>query len=79
MSLLLGFPAAYLAGLGQPAAAMYGYGGHQLEELAALQRSSLAGLVGSAAAGGPGHSAAGQPGAGQPAPAGSQPQAKGVS
>merc|ERR1719312_385849 len=39
-----GFPAAYLAGLGQPAAAaaMYGYGGHQLEDLAALQRSTLA-------------------------------------
>merc|ERR1712106_1075503 len=37
-----GFP-AYLAaaGLGQ-APAMYGYGGHQLEDLAALQRSTLA-------------------------------------
>merc|ERR1712106_303311 len=47
-----GFP-AYLAaaGLGQ-APAMYGYGGHQLEDLAALQRSTLAAslpqLVGSA-------------------------------
>merc|ERR1719295_2361252 len=47
-----GFP-AYLAaaGLGQ-APAMYGYGGHQLEDLAALQRStpaaSLPQLVGSA-------------------------------
>ena len=43
------------AGLGQPAAAaaMYGYGGHQLEDLAALQRSTLAAslpqLVGTAA------------------------------
>jgi len=66
-----GFPAAYLAGLGQPAAAMYGYGGvggHQLEDLAALQRSTLAAslpqLVGS--------SAGGQPGAGSQVP-----QAKG--
>merc|ERR1719470_29520 len=51
-----GFP-AYLAaaGLGQ-APAMYGYGGHQLEDLAALQRSTLAAslpqLVGSAGQGG---------------------------
>jgi len=39
-----GFPAYLAAGLGQPAAAaaMYGYGGHQLEDLAALQRSTLA-------------------------------------
>ncbi len=71
MPVSLGFPAAYLAGLGQPTAAMYGYGGHQLEDLAALQRSTLAAslpqLVGSAGA------------AGQPGPAGSQPvQAKGV-
>ena len=58
-----GFPAAYLAGLGQPAAAMYGYGGvggHQLEDLAALQRSTLAAslpqLVGSSAGGQPGGS-----------------------
>jgi len=60
-----GFP-AYLAaaGLGQ-APAMYGYGGHQLEDLAALQRSTLAaslpqlvggagGPVGSGVAGGSG-------------------------
>ena len=53
---------------------MYGYGGHQLEDLAALQRSTLAAslpqLVGSGAGGQPG-----------PAPGGSQPvpQAKGVS
>ena len=38
----LGFPAYLAAGLGQPAAAMYGYSGHQLEDLAALQRSTLA-------------------------------------
>jgi len=37
-----GFPAYLAAGLGQPAAAMYGYSGHQLEDLAALQRSTLA-------------------------------------
>jgi len=37
-----GFPAYLAAGLGQPAAAMYGYGGHQLEDLAALQRNTLA-------------------------------------
>ena len=49
-----GFP-AYLAaaGLGQ-APAMYGYGSHQLEDLAALQRSTLAAslpqLVGAAQA-----------------------------
>jgi len=36
-----GFPAYLAAGLGQ-APAMYGYGGHQLEDLAALQRSTLA-------------------------------------
>merc|ERR1712013_813961 len=53
-----GFP-AYLAaaGLGQ-APAMYGYGGHQLEDLAALQRSTLAAslpqLVGTAATQGQG-------------------------
>jgi len=35
-----GFP--YLANLGQPAMAAYGYSGHQLEDLAALQRSTLA-------------------------------------
>jgi len=48
-----GFPAYLAAGLGQ-APAMYGYGGHQLEDLAALQRSTLAAslpqLVGAAAA-----------------------------
>ena len=55
---ILGFP-AYLAaaGLGQ-APAMYGYGGHQLEDLAALQRSTLAAslpqLVGTAATQGQG-------------------------
>ena len=38
---LIGFPAYLAAGLGQ-APAMYGYGGHQLEDLAALQRSTLA-------------------------------------
>merc|ERR1719391_1822190 len=73
-----GFPAAYLAGLGQPAAAaaMYGYGGHQLEDLAALQRSTLAAslpqLVGSHSA------AAGQPG-GSGAAGSSQIPAKGPS
>ena len=66
------------AGLGQPAAAaaMYGYGGHQLEDLAALQRSTLAAslpqLVGSHSA------AAGQPG-GSGAAGSSQIPAKGVS
>ena len=39
---IAGFPAYLAAGLGQPAAAMYGYSGHQLEDLAALQRSTLA-------------------------------------
>ena len=72
-SLFPGFPAAYLAGLGQPAAAMYGYGGHQLEDLAALQRSTLAAslpqLVGSGAGGQPGPAQGSQP----------VPQAKGVS
>ena len=54
-----GFPAYLAAGLGQAPAAMYGYGGHQLEEMAPLQRSTLAAsgslpqLVGSAAATGP--------------------------
>ena len=52
-----GFPAYLAAGLGQPGAAvagMYGSYGHQLEDLAALQRSTLAAslpaqLVGTAA------------------------------
>ena len=62
--LLSGFPAYLAAGLGQPAAAMYGYGGHQLEDLAALQRNTLAAslpaqLVGNNSAPGaaPGHTA----------------------
>ena len=64
------------AGLGQPAAAMYGYGGHQLEDLAALQRSTLAAslpqLVGNSATG-----AAGQPGTANNAAVGQS--SKGVS
>ena len=52
---------------------MYGYGGHQLEDLAALQRSTLAAslpqLVGSGAGGQPGPAQGSQP----------VPQAKGVS
>jgi len=60
-----GFP-AYLAaaGLGQ-APAMYGYGGHQLEDLAALQRSTLAAslpqLVGSHGSPGQGAGQTNQP------------------
>jgi hypothetical protein len=67
-----GFPAYLAAGLGQPAAAMYGYGGHQLEDLAALQRSTLAAslpqLVGnSTGAGQPGTAPANNAAVGQSA------------
>lgn len=62
-----GFP-AYLAaaGLGQAPAAMYGYGGHQLEDLAALQRSTLAASLPQLVGGGVGSGAVSQVGSGAP-------------
>jgi len=73
-----GFPAYLAAGLGQ-APAMYGYGGHQLEDLAALQRSTLAASLPQLVGQQPGNSQ--QPGVGVQAnsQAGSANSAKGPS